>query len=114
MAREDPHFRLRIPEDLKLRVERAAHTNRRSINAEIIARLEQSFPAEPISSLPGEADITDDEAKELVEAIFRTIDRYKKPKMTIVEKTRSSEPPGITSEPQKSAAPGIKTPKAKR
>ena len=43
MAREDLHFRLRIPEDLKKRVEKAAEANHRSMTAEIIARLEASF-----------------------------------------------------------------------
>lgn len=43
MARDDPHFRLRIAEDLKRRIERAAEANHRSINAEISARLEASF-----------------------------------------------------------------------
>lgn len=43
MAREDPHFRLRIPERLKNQVERAASENHRSITAEIVARLERSF-----------------------------------------------------------------------
>lgn len=43
MAREDPHFRLRIPEDLKNRVEASAYENRRSITAEIIARVQRTF-----------------------------------------------------------------------
>lgn len=43
MAREDLHFRLRIPEALKEKVEEAAEENRRSMTAEIIARLEESF-----------------------------------------------------------------------
>lgn len=43
MAREDLHFRLRIPGDLKNRIERAAVSNRRSMTAEIVARLEISF-----------------------------------------------------------------------
>ena len=45
MAREDPHFRLRIPQDVKEFVEEAAHVNRRSITAEIVARLRWSFEA---------------------------------------------------------------------
>lgn len=45
MARDDLHFRLRIPEDLKLKVEEAAKENHRSMTAEIIARLESSFAA---------------------------------------------------------------------
>ncbi len=43
MAREDLHFRLRIPEDLKARVEDAASANERSMTAEIIARLQWTF-----------------------------------------------------------------------
>ena len=43
MAREDLHFRLRIPENLKAQVEMAASQNHRSMTAEIVARLEDSF-----------------------------------------------------------------------
>ena len=43
MAREDLHFRLRIPEDLKLRIEQAAAESHRSMTAEIVSRLEESF-----------------------------------------------------------------------
>lgn len=43
MAREDLHFRLRIPEELKAKVEDSALDNHRSMTAEIIARLESSF-----------------------------------------------------------------------
>lgn len=46
MAREDLHFRLRIPEELKLKIEGAAQSNRRSMTAEIIDRLEASFGGE--------------------------------------------------------------------
>jgi hypothetical protein len=44
MARDDPHFRLRIPAELKARIEHAATTNGRSVNAEIVAALEQKYP----------------------------------------------------------------------
>jgi len=43
MARDDPHFRLRIPEELHARLTEQAKENHRSINAEIVARLEESF-----------------------------------------------------------------------
>jgi plasmid stability protein len=49
MAREDLHFRLRIPEDLKAKVEVAAAENHRSMTAEIVARLYGSFDPEAIS-----------------------------------------------------------------
>lgn len=51
MAREDPHFRLRLPETLHDRIRVAAALNRRSINAEVVARLEEAYSAEP---LPGD------------------------------------------------------------
>lgn len=60
MAREDLHFRLRIPEQLKAKVLKAAYDNHRSMTAEIIARLERSFPpTEPIQ--------VDPEVRELAE-----------------------------------------------
>lgn len=52
MAREDAHFRLRIPEALKRRIEGEASANNRSITAEILVRLERSFEdAEKIEEL---------------------------------------------------------------
>lgn len=39
MAREDLHFRLRIPEDLKSEVEKAAVASNRSMTAEIVERI---------------------------------------------------------------------------
>ena len=43
MGRDDLHFRLRIPEGLKGKIEKAAEENRRSMTAEIVARLEDTF-----------------------------------------------------------------------
>ena len=43
MSRTDTQLKFRIPPDLKPRLEKAAHTNKRSINMEVIARLEESF-----------------------------------------------------------------------
>ncbi len=43
MSRDDPHFRLRIPETLKREIEASARENSRSITAEIVHRLEHSF-----------------------------------------------------------------------
>jgi hypothetical protein len=42
MAKDDPHFRLRIPAELKAEIEESAKANNRSINAEIVARLENA------------------------------------------------------------------------
>lgn len=48
MPKDDLHFRLRIPDDLKAQVEAAAVENNRSITAEIISRLRESFDDEKI------------------------------------------------------------------
>lgn len=43
MARTDPQFNLRVPQELKQQVEDAAKESGRSINAEAVYRLEESF-----------------------------------------------------------------------
>jgi len=58
MARDDPHFRLRIPADLKEKIEVFAKANNRSINAEIVSRLEGSFHSSPVEiEFPGEPEL---------------------------------------------------------
>jgi hypothetical protein len=43
MARDDPQMKLRLTPEVKARIEEAARKNNRSLNGEIIARLEKSF-----------------------------------------------------------------------
>lgn len=53
MSRDITPFGLRMPSDLKARVDAAAESNGRSINAECVARLQESFEARAdISTLP--------------------------------------------------------------
>lgn len=59
MARDDPHFRLRLPEDLRDKITRAAETGRRSINAEVVARLEASFSGPGVTSAPAVINMDD-------------------------------------------------------
>lgn len=49
MSREDPQFKLRMPASLRLQAEHAARTAGRSLNAEIVARLESTFLSESTS-----------------------------------------------------------------
>lgn len=46
MRKDDPQINLRIPPDLKERIQQAAKSNRRTQTAEILARLEESFKAD--------------------------------------------------------------------
>lgn len=43
MARNDPTIYMRIPQELKDQLDVASETNRRSLTAEVVARLQQSF-----------------------------------------------------------------------
>lgn len=43
MSREDPQLRIRLPAELKEKVENSAKVNNRSMNAEIIFRLNLSY-----------------------------------------------------------------------
>ncbi len=47
MARIDPKFMLRLPVQLRDQVQAAASANNRSMNAEIVSRLEASFAGLP-------------------------------------------------------------------
>lgn len=62
MARTDPQFNLRIPQELKDRLEEAAVANKRSVTAELIARLESSF--------------SDDQTVAQIESAFEAIKAY--------------------------------------
>lgn len=46
MARDEPQINLRVPAALKERLEEASAQNKRSLTAEIVARLEESFGLE--------------------------------------------------------------------
>jgi len=43
VSRTDPQFKLRVPPALRDQIERAAFAARRSMNAEVVIRLEASF-----------------------------------------------------------------------
>jgi len=46
MSRTDPQFKLRMPPALRALAERSAKAARRSLNAELVVRLQQSFAQE--------------------------------------------------------------------
>jgi hypothetical protein len=46
MARDDPQVNLRLPAALKERLDEASEQNKRSLTAEVVARLEESFERE--------------------------------------------------------------------
>lgn len=59
MSRSDPQVNFRIPVELKARLEAAAEQNKRSITAELIARLAETFAIEDaLESVAPGASIT--------------------------------------------------------
>jgi len=48
---QDPSYPLRMPKQLRERLERAAEEAGRSVNAEIVARLRESFESKPSHDL---------------------------------------------------------------
>lgn len=61
MSREDPQFKLRMPLSLREQADQAARASGRSLNAELVARLEASF----LSSAPTEKLLVASRAREL-------------------------------------------------
>lgn len=43
MSRTDPQFKLRVPPELRAKIEQSAFASRRSMNAEVVIRLEASY-----------------------------------------------------------------------
>ena len=69
MARNDPQMNLRVPMELKEKIEKAALDNGRTITAEAVYRLEQSFSVEE----EGVIMATEATQKILADAIHQTI-----------------------------------------
>lgn len=69
MARTDPQINLRVPANLKKKIELIAIENSRSINAEVVQRLEQSFEQKfgDLESVPTE---------ELMKALAKRLDGF--------------------------------------
>ena len=51
MSREDPQLKIRLPLELKEKIAQSAADHGRSINSEVVARLEQSFEQPPSAEL---------------------------------------------------------------
>lgn len=62
MSREDPQLRIRLPIELKEKIEDYAKANNRSMNAEIVQRLDGSF----LTEVPEDEVISAEEAIQIV------------------------------------------------
>lgn len=85
MSREDRQFKLRMPVQLRAQVEQAAKTSGRSLNAELVARIEASFLGESATeqlmpaararelALMARAGLPDEIRRRAIEAIARAV-----------------------------------------
>lgn len=75
MSREDPQLRIRLPIELKEKIDYAAKSNSRSMNAEIVQRLDASFLNEMLEDEVVTADealrIANNAKDELSNIIFK-------------------------------------------
>lgn len=74
MSREDPQLRIRLPFELKEKIDEAAKANNRSMNAEIVQRLDISFlkeiPVDEVISAQDAINIANKAKDELSGIIF--------------------------------------------
>ncbi|PHZ21552.1 Arc family DNA-binding protein [Yersinia massiliensis] len=61
MSREDPQLRIRLPIELKEKIEESAKGNNRSMNAEIVQRLDASY----LSEIPEDDVISAQDARQI-------------------------------------------------
>ncbi|WP_395763882.1 Arc family DNA-binding protein [Stutzerimonas balearica] len=85
MSRDDPQFKLRMPAELRAQAENAAKAAGRSLNSELVGRLEKSFLAdgEPSTLIPAKrarelalmarASLSDEIKKRAQESIYKAI-----------------------------------------
>lgn len=71
MARNDPQMNLRVPMELKENIEKAALENGRTITAEAVYRLEQSFSSKNQSINYSEINNKINDLKKLIEIMLK-------------------------------------------
>lgn len=76
-----PPYSLRLPQELRARLEKAAEISRRSLNAEMVARLEDSFtspgltlPAMVLSASPDLIEATRQQLRSLIAQAGQLLD----------------------------------------
>lgn len=84
----DPQFKLRLPAGLHARLKVSAETNNRSMNAEIVQRLEASLsqsvieelaPGQPLRTIPPEAyPVRGEDIRSLTEKVEELLQQLKR------------------------------------
>ncbi len=64
MSREDPQMKIRLPAELKARIEEASSANGRTMNAEIVKRLEESLDGKAVHLPDGVREVLLERSKQ--------------------------------------------------
>lgn len=75
MSREDPQFKLRLPADLKAKLDQRAKLNDRSINAELVQIVREAIDKpSPVSGYRDDAERLADQQSDVVKKmVFETL-----------------------------------------
>lgn len=104
MSRDDPQMKIRLPAELKAHIEESAATNKRTMNAEIVARLAVSF-APATANPPNDSNALENlrVRMEAIEKLTPALDRLEglapmlqwteknKPLLALLEKIRPAQ-----------------------
>ncbi|CAH2825347.1 Arc family DNA-binding protein [Escherichia coli] len=75
MSREDPQFKLRLPAELKAKLDQRAKMNGRSINSELVQIVQKALSEpSPIAGYRDEAErLADQQAEQFKAVVFETL-----------------------------------------
>lgn len=83
----DPQYKMRLPPELKERIAESAKAHNRSMNADIVARLEKSFEEEKFFNIPEALrDAMLKEHERLIKKSFENLIKEGKLKLNIMNK----------------------------
>ena len=85
----DPQFKLRMTQSLKDHIEAAAETNNRSMNAEIVARLEESFKHDVSANFDG--SFVESVIQSAIDRVFQALSDSPESALELRNKVSSSE-----------------------
>lgn len=91
MTAEPLFFRLRLPEDLKAQIEASAKANGRSMNAEVLSRLERSFDLDDgLADLDTRVQNIEENERET----YRRLEELESRMASVMEHTHMTDPNG--------------------
>ncbi|HCU2310642.1 TPA: Arc family DNA-binding protein [Klebsiella aerogenes] len=75
MSREDPQFKLRLPADLKAKLDQRAKMNGRSINSELVQIVQNALSQpSPVAGYRSDAEkLADQQAESVKKMVFATL-----------------------------------------